>query len=68
MYLNLAEKDFDKYIYRVVSLERLVELFVSKENTLVKPKLWEDTFENFILQSPVQLSSGLEGLNKTGIF
>jgi len=59
VYLNLAEKDYDKYIYRVVSLERLVELFVSKENTLVKPKLWEDTFENFILQSPVQLSSGL---------
>lgn len=59
MYLNLAEKDYDKYIYRVVSLERLVELFVSKENTLVKPRLWEDTFENFILQSPVKLNSGL---------
>jgi len=30
----------------------------SKENTLVKPKLWEDTFENFILKSKVRHVSG----------
>ena len=58
MFYNLKEKDLDKYIYRIISLERLEELFTTKNNVLVKPSKWEDLFENFILKSKVRLSSG----------
>ncbi len=51
VYLNLDEIDLKQHVYRTISYERLIELFTSKKNTLVKPNLWEDTFENFILKS-----------------
>lgn len=50
MLINITESEIDKPIYRIISLERLLELFVTKKNTLVKPKTWEDVFENFIRQ------------------
>ena len=58
MLLNLVAADRDKYIYRIISIERLLELFHSEKNTLVNPKKWEDSFENFILGSRVKNSSG----------
>lgn len=58
MLMNIADSELDKPIYRIISLERLLELFVTEETTLVKPKLWEDVFENFILKSPVKLRNG----------
>lgn len=58
MLLNLQEADLGRRIYRVIPLERLLGLFVSRSNVLVKPALWEDVFENFILKSPVRLASG----------
>ncbi len=58
MLINIGKIEFDKPIYRIISLERLLELFVTGTNTLVKPALWEDVFENFILKSPVRLRSG----------
>jgi hypothetical protein len=58
MLLNIEENELDKKIYRVLSLERLQELFVTGENTFVKPSKWEDTFENFILKSKVRLRTG----------
>lgn len=60
MYLNLDEADLKKYVYRTIPYERLVELFTTKKNTLVKPNLWEDTFENFILKSKLINESGSE--------
>lgn len=57
-YLNIstAEKDFS--IYRVMPIQRLIEMFLNKQNVLSKPKLWDDPFENFILQSRARLSDG----------
>jgi hypothetical protein len=37
-------------VYRIVSIERLYELFESRKNVLVSPSMWEDPFENFILK------------------
>ena len=56
--LNLNSKDLDRYVYRIMSVERLVDLFASKRNVLVAPSLWDDPFENFILKSKVRKSSG----------
>lgn len=38
-------------IYRIISLTRFLKLFETSENVLVRPKLWDDTFENLALNS-----------------
>lgn len=48
-YINIKESEKDKFIYRITSFERMAEMFLTKKMTLVKPKKWEDPFENFIL-------------------
>ena len=58
MYLNLKNSDLKKYVYRIIPYDRLVQLFEKQENTLVKPELWEDTFENFALKSQFRTESG----------
>jgi len=58
LFLNLKESDLDRKIYRIISIKRLIELFETKENILVKPHKWEDPFENFILRSKVRLPTG----------
>ncbi len=54
MYLNIKESKYDQRIYRIISYERFIELFKARKNTLVKPKLWEDTFENYALKSTLK--------------
>lgn len=48
--LNLREPDLDVDIYRVFDIEKLKEIFETKKNTLVKPILWDDPFENFLFK------------------
>lgn len=56
----LSENDLDKNVYRIFSFERLEEIFRERKLTLVKPKLWDDPFENFILNSTGILPDGRE--------
>lgn len=58
MYLNLKESELNNHIYRIISYERFLELFDNEKNTLVKPKLWEDTYENFTLKSKLKFPDG----------
>lgn len=57
-FLNLTEKEKDQPIYRIISVRRLFELFINRHNVLVKPKLWEDPFENFMMNSTGELEDG----------
>jgi hypothetical protein len=57
-FLFLPSGARDTFIYRIISIERLIEMFAACNNTLVKPKLWDDPFENFILRCRVQLPDG----------
>lgn len=57
-FLNIEEDLKDKPIFRVISIKRLFELFKNKENVLVKPSLWDDPFENFIMNSIGELGDG----------
>jgi hypothetical protein len=57
-YLDLSEADKDRYVYRIISTARLYELFANHENVLVRPSMWEDPFENFILNAPAKLGDG----------
>ncbi|WP_130536984.1 DUF2971 domain-containing protein [Thiomicrorhabdus indica] len=57
-YLNLKDSELDQYIYRIISLDRLNQLFNEKVNVLVSPELWDDPFENFIMKSNVRFDDG----------
>ncbi len=56
----LTDEELDKNVYRIFSFSRLQELFQEKKLALVKPRLWEDPFENFILNSTGTLPDGRE--------
>ena len=60
MYLNLEESEYDGHIYWIISHERFMKLFDRRKNTLVKPKEWEDTFENYTLKSKLKFPDGTE--------
>jgi len=47
----LDESELDKPIYRICSFGRFIQILTSKELTLVKPKKWDDPFENAFLSS-----------------
>lgn len=38
-------------VYRIIPYSRFVQLFTTKQNGLVRPKLWDDPFENLALNS-----------------
>ncbi|MFQ5752658.1 MAG: DUF2971 domain-containing protein [bacterium] len=42
---NISE---DTAIYRIFKINNLIDIFKTKKLTLVRPKLWDDPFENFM--------------------
>ena len=58
MAVNLINVECDTPIYRIVSFERLLEAIDTKKFTLVKPALWNDPYENFLLNANGVLSDG----------
>lgn len=52
----------DDNIYRTISFERLVELLLCKKNTLVRPAMWGDPYEDLIGQA--QVSSAMKGVGR----
>ena len=56
--LNIKKSEQASEIYRVFNITRLLELFNTNQNTLVRPKLWDDPFENYILKSTAITSEG----------
>jgi hypothetical protein len=56
--INLESQDRAVPIYRVYDIPRLLEICTLNMNTLVKPELWDDPFENFILKVAIKESGG----------
>ncbi|SFK47336.1 Protein of unknown function [Lysobacter sp. cf310] len=50
--------DVDAPIYRIFSLERLLDVLRTQTNALVHPSKWDDPFENFFLKSHAELPDG----------
>ena len=50
-YVDVSASQRDDFVYRIIKTPHLFDLLATSENVLVKPKLWEDPFENFILKS-----------------
>lgn len=59
-YINIDAGELRKKIYRIVTVERLLEMFETKMNILVKPELWDDPFENFLFNTPILQKNGTE--------
>ncbi len=47
-YLNGLDSCKNCYIYKIIPLDRLFELFTKRKNVLVHPRKWFDPFEKFI--------------------
>lgn len=54
----LGIDDLDKTIYRIFPIDRFFEMIKEKKMVLVKPKLWDDPFENLLLSSHFQSQDG----------
>lgn len=46
--LNLTDSELDKFIYRIIPYDRFIDNLEKKENILIRPKLWDDPFENIL--------------------
>lgn len=57
-YIDISQQEQNNNIYRIFKVERLIELFEQMNNALVKPELWDDPFENFILNIPIKQKTG----------
>jgi hypothetical protein len=56
--INFERISLDKPIFRIIPMQRLIELFKSQSNVLVKPSLWQDPYENYVLNGKFQLPNG----------
>ena len=56
--LNLDGVKLDTPVYRVYPIDRLIQLLTDKKNTLVKPAMWDDPFENLVFQQTATMSTG----------
>lgn len=50
--------DPSKRIYRILTLDRLFDTIVGKRLALVRPRLWDDPFENLLYQTPWKTPAG----------
>jgi hypothetical protein len=57
-FLNFGNTKIDKPIFRVFSIDRLIQVFSEKELTLVKPRKWDDPFENYLLNCTGEFEAG----------
>jgi hypothetical protein len=57
-YIQLTNSELDAPLYRIMSAKRVANLLLTQRLTLVKPKLWDDPFENALLSSAFSTSQG----------
>lgn len=57
-FINLSQSDLDRPIYRVFTKERFSEMLITRKLVLVRPSLWEDPFENYIMNATGELKDG----------
>jgi len=50
--------NLDTPVFRIFTVKRLREVFDDKALALVKPEVWDDPYENFLLNAPVRLGDG----------
>jgi len=58
-YINISDDEIYSPIYRIISFERLVQIFKSTQMAFVKPEKWDDPFENFIAKTKIDLGTSM---------
>jgi len=56
--INAVNLDFTESIYRIFNYDYFITDFKDKELTLVRPLMWKDPLENFLLNSEGELEDG----------
>lgn len=56
--IGIDDERLDRSIYRIMPVKYLYSLFAQRKNVLVRPKKWDDPFENFMLRSKLLLPTG----------
>lgn len=57
-YIHIDNSKRGAKIYRIMSVDYLLDMFETKKNVLVKPCVWQDPFENFLFKTPVFQKNG----------
>lgn len=57
-YLFFDISEIDSPIYRIIPFESFLEMITTNSLTLVKTRLWEDPYENFLLKCNASLQNG----------
>ncbi|MFB0688324.1 DUF2971 domain-containing protein [Proteus mirabilis] len=60
-HINLTDESLDMLIYRIMPIHRFLQLLEEKKLTLVRPKKWDDPFENALLNCVIETSDGQTG-------
>ena len=67
-YLGFNDDELELPIYRIFPFESLLEMLNTKNLTLVKTRIWEDPYENFLLKCNASMLNGtpvnLKGLQE----
>jgi hypothetical protein len=59
-YINLKKTDYDKFVYKIIPLRRFQNILLSKTIGFVNPSLWDDPYENFLLNQTFKIEDGEE--------
>ena len=70
--MNTSENQFDKnknkperrFVYRIIPINRFIELLTEKKNTLVEPYLWDDPLEGWIYNKILEYYKLYENTHK----
>jgi hypothetical protein len=57
-YINLDKELLDKPVYRIMPISRVLQALQEEKLILVKPKKWDDPFENALLASVFETPAG----------
>ncbi|PLX08660.1 MAG: hypothetical protein C0594_05995 [Marinilabiliales bacterium] len=57
-YLHFDDNELDLPIYRIFPFESLLEMLNTNNLTLVKTRMWEDPYENFLLKCNASMLNG----------
>ncbi len=59
--IGLTEIDLDQPIYRIMPVLRCLEILHTKQLVFVRPRKWDDPFENSLLKAPITMDESVSG-------
>lgn len=57
-YIRISRNEWETPIYRFTTVDRVLQLIVQGQNTLVSPRKWKDPFENILSRVPCRKING----------